>query len=115
VPLPYHALHMLRCAREKISQSQIGPADFRLGGQLRWHALGEDAALGDDIGIVAERQGQMHLSCRQELRDHDRRQAERDLVDDEDLRIGHQPVRDRDHLLLAAGERAASQSGARLT
>ncbi len=46
------------------------------------------------------------LSVAKQLIDHDRREPERQLVDDENLRIGHQPARDRHHLLLAARQRA---------
>src|SRR4051794_14174523 len=39
--------------------------------------------------------------------DDDRRQAERRLVEEQQLRLGHQGAADREHLLLAAGHRAA--------
>ena len=41
-----------------------------------------------------------------DLRDHDGRQPERGLVEQQVLRLGHEPAGDREHLLLAAGERA---------
>jgi hypothetical protein len=43
---------------------------------------------------------------KEQLIDEDRRQARRQLVDNQNLRIGHQPAGDRKHLLLAARERA---------
>ena len=44
----------------------------------------------------------------EQLVDHRRRKPERRLVEQQDARLRHQPARDREHLLLAAGE----QSGA---
>ena len=41
-------------------------------------------------------------------RDDQRRQAQRRLVEQEQARAAHQRARDRQHLLLAAGERAAA-------
>ena len=41
-------------------------------------------------------------------RDDQRRQAQRRLVEQEQARAAHQRARDREHLLLAAGERAAA-------
>jgi hypothetical protein len=46
------------------------------------------------------------LERSEQLIDEDRRQAQRRLVDNQNLRIGHQPAGDRKHLLLAARERA---------
>ena len=46
--------------------------------------------------------------------DGERRQAERDLVEQQQLRIGHQRAADRGRLLLAAGQGAGQASAARL-
>ena len=43
---------------------------------------------------------------REHLLDQQRRQAERRLVEDQQPRLGHQAAADREHLLLAAGQRA---------
>ena len=43
--------------------------------------------------------------------DEDRREAERRLVEQEHPRLGHQRPPDREHLLLAAGQRAAELAG----
>src|SRR5215472_9437164 len=48
------------CGRGKL-QPQIGAADFRLGGKLRRPPLGEDAAFGDDVCVIAQRQSEMHI------------------------------------------------------
>ena len=40
-----------------------------------------------------------------DVADDDRREAEADLVAQEQARVGHQRAADRGHLLLAAGER----------
>src|SRR5215467_984228 len=45
---------------------------------------------------------------REQLLDQQRREAERWLVEDEQFRLGHQPAADRQHLLLAARERAGA-------
>ena len=59
--------------------------DQQHGGALR-------VDLGDDL---------------EDLRDHHRRQPHRGLVEQQHLRPGHQRPADREHLLLAAGQRAA--------
>src|SRR3546814_221744 len=46
-----------------------------------------------------------HRDRRVDLVDHLRHQAERDLVDHQQPRLGHQRSPDRQHLLLAAGQR----------
>ena len=50
----------------------------------------------------------MRLDQREQLLDQQRREAERRLVEDEQLRLGHQAAADREHLLLAAGQRAGA-------
>ena len=47
-----------------------------------------------------------------DLADHDRRQAERELVAQQHRRVAHQRAADRHHLLLAAGERRCRRGGA---
>src|SRR5262249_56245900 len=47
-----------------------------------------------------------------DLAHHDGRETEADLVAEEKFRIGHQRASERDHLLLAAGERGARQVAA---
>ena len=46
--------------------------------------------------------------------DHDRREAERQLVDDHEPRLGHERLREHDHLLLAARQRAGGVAQALL-
>ena len=48
------------------------------------------------------------LDQREQLLDQQRREAERRLVEDQELRLGHQAAPDRQHLLLAAGQRAGA-------
>ena len=48
------------------------------------------------------------LDQREQLLDQERREPERRLVEDQQLRLGHQAAADRQHLLLAAGERAGA-------
>ena len=48
------------------------------------------------------------LDQREHLLDQQRRQAERRLVEDQQLRLGHQAAADREHLLLAARQRAGA-------
>ena len=50
----------------------------------------------------------MRLDQREQLLDQQRRQAERRLVEDQELRLGHQSAADRQHLLLAARQRAGA-------
>ena len=50
------------------------------------------------------------LICADDLEDllhEERREAEGRLVEEQELRLGHQRAADREHLLLAAGERPA--------
>ncbi len=61
-----------------------------------------DDALGDD-----------RRQARIDVADDDRREAEADLVAQQKLRIRHQRAADRDHLLLAAGQRRRSAGRAR--
>src|SRR5688572_5131074 len=57
----------------------------------------------------AERRNLAH--DREDLRHQLRRESHRRLVEQEQLRAGHQRARDREHLLLAAGKRAGSLPG----
>ena len=50
----------------------------------------------------------MRLDQREQLLDQQRGQAERRLVEDQQLRLGHQAAADREHLLLAAGQRSGA-------
>src|SRR5207237_2220834 len=47
----------------------------------------------------------------EDLLDEDRREAERRLVEQQHPRLGHERAPDREHLLLAAGERSAELRG----
>ncbi len=53
------------------------------------------------------------LQARPDLRPHERRQSLRGLVEDEQRGIRHEGASDRQHLLLAAGQRAAQAARAR--
>src|SRR5947208_941072 len=81
-----------------------------------------DRALLHDVDALARFQGQRHVLLDQEdgdalfvqriddlvnLRDHPRHQAFGRLVEQDDLGLQHHGPRDGEHLLLAAGQRAA--------
>src|SRR6266699_1241126 len=103
------------------TSSEVGPADVRLREQLRRPAFGGDAALLEHVGARGEleREGSVLLdehhgdAARVDLLDHlehgehyPRGEAERGLVEQEQARLRHERAPDREHLLLAAGERA---------
>ena len=85
-------------------------------------ALEDDPPRLEHVGALAEVEGEKRVLLDQqdrdvllvvqpaqeldELLDDERRQAERELVDRERARLGHQRSADRDHLLLAAGRAA---------
>src|SRR2546422_9108727 len=86
-------------------------------------ALEPDLPFLDDVRAVREPPGELHVLLGQENREpaaleggdvlreraHDhRREALRRLVQQEEPRAGHQRPRDRQHLLLAAGEARAA-------
>src|SRR5438034_1251362 len=86
-------------------------------------ALEPDLPFLDDVGAVREPPGELHVLLGQENREpaaleggdvlreraHDhRREPLRRLVQQEEPRVGHQRPRDRQHLLLAAGEARAA-------
>ena len=48
------------------------------------------------------------LDQREQLFDQERGEAERRLVEDQEPGLGHQAAPDREHLLLAAGQRAGA-------
>src|SRR4029453_11861414 len=54
------------------------------------------------------------LQRRHQALDDDRREAQRELVDEDELRPRDERLREHDHLLLAAGERAGDRVPARL-
>ncbi len=63
-----------------------------------------------DVLLDEDDAGAAGLDARQRLvdvADHDRREAEADLVAQQQARVRHQRAADRGHLLLAAGERGA--------
>ena len=92
----------------------------------RCRALERDAPALEDIGAVGEARARRRPSARRagpsrprcssaESRakislTEDRRQAERRLVEQQHARPGHEPARHREHLLLAARERAGRVS-----
>src|ERR1044071_9233523 len=92
-----------------------GPvADDFIGAAAR-----DDAPAFDDVGTIGQRErearhlvdeqdrrrlGAQAIKRREQVVDHGRREAERRLVEQEALRPRHQSARDREHLLLAAGE-----------
>src|SRR5579859_2785860 len=112
-----------------ISESQISPLQLGVGEELRRRALEHDRPILEHIGamrdlerladVLLDEQDRQPLPVQlpdegEELLDRDRRQAERRLVEDQEARLGHQAAADREHLLLAAGERARALRGALL-
>src|SRR5581483_8474585 len=103
------------------SASQEDPADLLGGEQRRRRPVQQHPARLEDVAPVGERQRQLHVLLDEQhrealrpvhvpeplqyLADHAVGQAERRLVDQEEPRARHEPAPDRDHLLLAAGER----------
>src|SRR3954469_12888424 len=89
------------------------------GGDFARRAGSDDAPAFDDVSAIGERERKArHLVDEEdgggfraqpvergeEIVDHRRREAERRFVQQEELRPCHQPARDGEHLLLAAGE-----------
>src|SRR5206468_8296177 len=107
--------------------AEIGLADPRVARELRRRALGHDPPLLEDVGAGRDGEGLRDVLLDQQDRDalgvdpgddlEDlvddlRRQAERGLVEQQEARHRHQRPPDRDHLLLAARERAGELSPA---
>ncbi len=102
------------------SYPQIRLPDARIVGEHRGRALQPDAAGLDNQTIAGDLEGGHHVLLDQEDGDaravdlgehfaqpfhHARREAERELVDHQELRARHDPAADRAHLLLATRER----------
>ena len=81
-----------------------GLEDVRAVGQLERH--------GSILLHEQDRQASLRQATNRarDLRHHDRRQPERRLVEQQVLRLRHEAAGDGEHLLLAAGERAAELS-----
>src|SRR5260221_12150633 len=102
------------------SVAEVGPADRLVAGELAALPREGDAADLEDGGGVGRAEGQVGVLLDhqdggpvlpvdgaddvEDLPDDDRRQAQRRLVEEEQLRVEHQRARDRKHLLLATGE-----------
>src|SRR5271165_466402 len=108
-------------------EPEVGVLDVRVGEDVGSLAAQADAAVLDDISAIRGLQRDEHVlfdehdghavaaqrsEHGQQLLDDDGRQTERQLVDQQQLRTGHQAAADRAHLLLAAGERARELFGA---
>src|SRR5690606_30232646 len=100
---------------------QVHPPDGLVLAQLRRRAVQRHAAVLEHVGAVRDGQRQQGVLLDQEdahallvearerlgdLARQQRREAERGLVQEQYLRLGHQRPADREHLLLAAGEAA---------
>src|SRR5712691_3614864 len=103
------------------TSSEVGPADFGFREQRFRRAFGGDAALLEHVGARGdlERERRVLLdeqngdAARVDLLDHAehsehyrRGETERGLIEQEQARLRHERAPDREHLLLAAGERA---------
>ena len=95
-----------RAARERSCESARG---YRTHPTFRI-ASGMCPSMGEMHVLLDQQNGQPRLlqllQRLEQLIDDDRRKAERQLVDDQDVGIRHQAAGDRHHLLLAAGQRA---------
>src|ERR1700694_4035868 len=103
-----------------ISVAQVGLADRLILGQLAALSRQGDAAHLEHVGALGRAQRQVGVLLDdqdgravvaidrrhdlEDLADDDRRQAQGGLVEEEQLRAEHERPRDRQHLLLAAGE-----------
>src|SRR6266851_4855691 len=103
---------------------EIGGAHLAVGEELAPGAGERDLPGLHDIAAMGEPQGMVRVLLDQEHRDllllvdladhfedlldDERREAERGLVEQQEARPTHQRAADRQHLLLAAGERAAA-------
>src|SRR5258708_28038713 len=112
----------LLASDSKASHPEIAPPDAVIAAQRRRIPLPDDAALLDDVMAVGEagQRGEVlvddqdgeaeRLEAREAAPDlgaHQRRQTLGRFVEDKKARIGHQGAADRQHLLLAAGEKTA--------
>src|SRR5579872_6268960 len=103
---------------------EIGGADFRALQQFRAGSLERDQAVDHDIAAVGEPQrvigvllddqygeAVLPVECPDRLEDlarDQRRETKRRFVEEEQARAAHQGTADRQHLLFAAGQRAAA-------
>jgi hypothetical protein len=98
-----------------------------MGAQVAGGAGETDLAALHDVGVVGQAQGhggelldEQHAGAalgdggddRDQPADHDRGQAQRQLVDQHVARLGDQGLGQHDHLLLAAGQRAGQRGQA---
>src|SRR6267143_821790 len=103
------------------TSSEVGPADVRLREKRFRRAFGGDAALLEHVGARGDLERERRVLLDEEHRDaarvdpldhvehgeHYRRgETERGLVEQEQARLRHERTPDREHLLLAPGERA---------
>src|SRR5215831_3070740 len=108
------------------SRSEVRGRD-RLARQRRGRAGERDAALLQAIDVVRRLErlhdvlldddegtafGDDRRQAGIDLAHHDRRETETDLIAEQKFRVRHQRAADRDHLLLAAGERGARRVAA---
>ena len=95
-----------RCAPRAVAQLGLGPSSATRPVSSTYarsqSANASDRVLLDEQHRDALLLVQAHEELR-ELLDDERREPERELVDGEQARLGHQRAPDRDHLLLAAG------------
>src|SRR5881409_3064948 len=103
------------------SERQVLLADRGVLAELARAALVADVPLLEHVDAVGEGEREVHVllgeqdrqplgleptDLRLQVIDHWRRQSFRRLVEQQQLRVAHQGPRDRQHLLLAAGEKA---------
>ena len=111
------------------SAAQVGFADLVIDQQIGTRVLQHHAAVLQHIATVGHLQRLVGVLLDQEhrhalladladdvedLRDHQRRQAQRGLIQQQQARTGHQRAADGQHLLLAAGHQAGALAGALL-
>src|SRR5579862_2119939 len=111
-----------RALHPRASNPDVGLPHAVVRQQLGAGAAEHDAAGLEDVAAMREREGLRHVLLDQHDREaglavesldhaehlvHDhRRQAERGLVEEDELRLAHEAAADREHLLLAPRERA---------
>src|SRR5580692_12394220 len=100
--------------------AEIGFLDFAPAAQLRGRAFEHDTPALQDVTVIGDRERDTGVLLHQkngdaefltqrreapdQVLDHDRREAERKFIDQQQLRIAQHRTPDRQHLPLAAGE-----------
>src|SRR5215470_19055909 len=110
-----------------LSYAEVSVLNVRAEPKLRRRAAPHDLSLLEDVVLVRDARERGHvlvddqdrlvpglepLHAAPDLGAHERREPFGGLVEDEQARVRHQRATDREHLLLAAGERAAESARA---